>query len=139
VFNLHSNLQPKGFFMNTSKPFEQSSSAIDNAAKEADHALNSLKSNTSAAIDGFANGLNNLNEQAAPMLRSATEQASAMAHRGVDAVRDGSVHMREAAQRVSDGTVSYIKGEPVKSMLIAAATGAALMAMVSLMSASRSR
>jgi ElaB/YqjD/DUF883 family membrane-anchored ribosome-binding protein len=125
--------------MNTSKPFDQTSTAIDNAAREADHALNTLKSNTSAAMDGFSSGLNNLNEQAAPILRNATEQASAMAHRGVDAVRDGSVQMREAAQRVSDGTVSYIKGEPVKAMLIAAATGAALMAMVSLMSASRNR
>jgi ElaB/YqjD/DUF883 family membrane-anchored ribosome-binding protein len=125
--------------MNTSKPFDQTNTAIDNAAKDADHAFNTLRTNTSAAIDGFSAGLNNLNEQAAPMLRSATEQASAMAHRGVDAVRDSSLQMRDTAQRLSDETVSYIKGEPVKSMLIAAATGAALMAMVSLMSASRSR
>jgi ElaB/YqjD/DUF883 family membrane-anchored ribosome-binding protein len=125
--------------MNISKPFEQTNSAIDTATKDADQALNSLKTNASAAIDGFSNGLNSLNEQAAPILKSATEQASAMAHRGVDAVRDGSVQVREAAQRVSDGTVNYIKADPVKSMLIAAATGAVLMAMVSLMSASRNR
>jgi ElaB/YqjD/DUF883 family membrane-anchored ribosome-binding protein len=125
--------------MNTTKSYDQTNDMIDTAAKDADHALNTLKSNTSAAIDGFSAGLNNLNEQAAPMLRSATEQASAMAHRGVDAMRDGTVQMRDAAQRAGEDTVSYIKGEPVKSMLIAAATGAALMAMVSLMSSSRSR
>jgi ElaB/YqjD/DUF883 family membrane-anchored ribosome-binding protein len=125
--------------MNTSKPFDQSNTAIDNAAKDADHAFAALKTNTSAAIDGLSSGLNHLNEQAAPLLKSATDQASAMAHRGVDAMRDGSVQVRDAAQRVSDGTVNYIKGEPVKSMLIAAATGAALMALFSLMSTTRNR
>ena len=38
----------------------------------------------------------------------------------------------------SDATVNYIKEEPVKSILVAAATGAALMALVSMMSRSRS-
>ena len=38
--------------------------------------------------------------------------------------------------RAQDTTVGYIKDEPVKSMLIAAATGAALMALVSMMSRS---
>jgi ElaB/YqjD/DUF883 family membrane-anchored ribosome-binding protein len=72
-------------------------------------------------------------------LKTVTEQASAMAHRGVDAMRDSSVHVRETAKRMSDETVNYIKGDPVKSMLIAAATGAVLMAMVSLMSSTRNR
>ena len=125
--------------MNTNKPFDQANSAIDGAAKDADHALNSLKKDTSNAIDGFSSGLNDLSDKATPMLRNATEQASAMAHRGVDAMKEGTVNLRDTAQRLGDETVSYIKGEPVKSMLIAAATGAALMAMASLMSTSRNR
>jgi len=36
--------------------------------------------------------------------------------------------VRESAYMASDKTVAYIREEPVKSMLIAAATGAALMA-----------
>jgi ElaB/YqjD/DUF883 family membrane-anchored ribosome-binding protein len=72
-------------------------------------------------------------------LKSVTEQASAMAHRSVDAMRDSSVQVRETAKRVSDETVNYIKGDPVKAMLIAAATGAALMAMISLMSSVRNK
>lgn len=37
--------------------------------------------------------------------------------------------IREGAHHASDKTVAYIREEPVKSMLIAAATGAALMAL----------
>jgi hypothetical protein len=44
--------------------------------------------------------------------------------------------LRDKALRASDNTVGYIKDEPVKAMLIAAATGAALMALVSLITRS---
>jgi ElaB/YqjD/DUF883 family membrane-anchored ribosome-binding protein len=43
------------------------------------------------------------------------------------------------AAQASDETVNYIKHEPVKSMLIAAATGAALMALISLFTSRRDR
>ena len=36
--------------------------------------------------------------------------------------------LREQAHRASDGTRGYIRDEPLKSMLFAAATGAAIMA-----------
>jgi ElaB/YqjD/DUF883 family membrane-anchored ribosome-binding protein len=52
-------------------------------------------------------------------------------------VRDSSQQLREKAVQASDQTVAYIKDEPVKSMLIAAATGAALMGLISLMGRSR--
>ena len=43
----------------------------------------------------------------------------------------------KCTQHATANTVSYIKHEPVKAMLIAAATGAALMALASLVSHSR--
>jgi ElaB/YqjD/DUF883 family membrane-anchored ribosome-binding protein len=75
----------------------------------------------------------------APMLARAAEQATAFAQRGIDVVRDGSQQVRDKAQRASETTVRYIKDEPVKSVLIAAAAGAAIMALVSLLSRSRDR
>ena len=44
--------------------------------------------------------------------------------------------MRERALHASDATVARIRNEPIKSVLIAAAGGAALMALVSLLSRS---
>ncbi|HSN79372.1 MAG TPA: hypothetical protein VLR44_03230, partial [Rhodoferax sp.] len=52
-------------------------------------------------------------------------------------VRDTSHQLRVKAEHASDNTVRYIQHEPVKAILMAAATGAALMALVSLISRSR--
>jgi ElaB/YqjD/DUF883 family membrane-anchored ribosome-binding protein len=52
-------------------------------------------------------------------------------------MRDGGQLVRDTARQASDRTVGYIRDEPVRSMLVAAATGAALMALVSLMARSR--
>jgi ElaB/YqjD/DUF883 family membrane-anchored ribosome-binding protein len=78
----------------------------------------------------LTNQTNSVLDQAAHVAR----QAEDLTQRGVDAVRAGGEQLREKAQTLSDGTVDYIKDEPIKSMLIAAATGAALMAMLSLVS-----
>lgn len=76
------------------------------------------------------NQANSVLDQAAHV----AQQASDLTQRGADAVRAGSQQLREKAQSMGDSTVDYIKDEPIKSMLIAAATGAALMAMLSLVS-----
>ena len=67
------------------------------------------------------------------------EQASAMAHHGMNSVRDTSHLLRVKAEHVSDTTVNYIKEEPLKAVLIGAAAGAALLALVSLLTRSRDR
>lgn len=76
-------------------------------------------------------------DQAAPMFDRAVDQVSALAHQGVNSVREGSQVLRNKAVHASDSTVSYIRQEPVKSMLIAAGTGAALMAVLALLGRSR--
>jgi ElaB/YqjD/DUF883 family membrane-anchored ribosome-binding protein len=63
--------------------------------------------------------------------------ASALAHRGVEALHDGSRGLRAQAHRASVGTNRYIQQEPVKAVLIAAATGAMLMALIGFVARSR--
>jgi hypothetical protein len=67
------------------------------------------------------------NDLADKAVRSAND-AGTLAERGVEAVRAGIHQARDNAQRAS----KYIKGRPLKSLLIAGAIGAALMAVVSL-------
>lgn len=123
--------------MISSKPYEPSNNLADQAAHSADNAIRSTQSAANNALDGLAVKVQDVRNQAAPLLNRASDQASALARRGVDAVRDTSQQLRDKALRASDTTVQYIKDEPVKSMLIAAATGAALMALVSLLARSR--
>jgi ElaB/YqjD/DUF883 family membrane-anchored ribosome-binding protein len=65
------------------------------------------------------------------------DRAIGAARRGVAAAREGSHRLMERANHATDSTVTYIRDEPVKSMLIAAAAGATLMALVGLLTRSR--
>jgi ElaB/YqjD/DUF883 family membrane-anchored ribosome-binding protein len=110
---------------------ESHSNLADQAALSADQAIRSTQRVANQALDGLAGSVQDLRQQAAPLLNRATEQASVLAQRGVDAVREGSRQVRDQALRASDGTVHYVRQEPVKSILIAAAVGATLMALLS--------
>lgn len=121
------------------KSMDQASSLADQAAHSAEQAIKSTQRVANEALNNLAGSVQDMRHQTAPMLNRATEQVSELAQLGVDSVREASQQLRDKALRASDNTVNYIKDEPVKALLIAAATGAALMAMVSLMSRSRDR
>ena len=106
---------------------------VDQAAAAANQGITA----TQHALDGLAGGVQSMRDRASPRLDGATAQAGAMLHRGIDAVRDGSQQMRAKAHQAGESTTHYIQQEPVKAVLIAAATGAALMALVSLLTRSR--
>jgi ElaB/YqjD/DUF883 family membrane-anchored ribosome-binding protein len=61
------------------------------------------------------------------------DQLDGFVHRGVDAVVQRSQALVHSGQNAQDATVAYIHREPVKSVLIAAATGATLMAVLTLL------
>lgn len=67
----------------------------------------------------------------------ALDSVSNTMHRGMDTVNDASRNLRNSALRISDSTASHIRQEPIKSVLIAAAIGAALMALIGLMNRPR--
>lgn len=113
------------------------SNIADQAAATADSAVKSTQRAANSALDSIASGVQTLRNQAAPAIDRAGEQVSAFAHRSADRVRETQQQLRERAMRASDTTVSYIRDEPVKAMLIAAAAGAVLMALMSLMGSSR--
>lgn len=77
--------------------------------------------------------------EAGQMMEEAGETSRAMAHRAVEAVRDSTHQLHDQASHAGDRVVRYIRREPVKSVLIAAAAGAALMALVDLVLRSRGR
>jgi ElaB/YqjD/DUF883 family membrane-anchored ribosome-binding protein len=72
-------------------------------------------------------------DEAMPVLNRVAAKAEELARRSADVVRDRSADIKDRAVRASDMTIGYIKDEPVKAILIAAATGAALMALLTLL------
>lgn len=60
--------------------------------------------------------------------------AGDLAAQGAQSVRSSAHELRERSVRLRDATASYVQQEPVKSVLIAAAAGAALVGLVALLS-----
>lgn len=91
-------------------------------AASADQAINSAGRTLSHALDGVA-----------PVLHQTAERLTDMAQQGMDAMRNGSGELTEQARRASYKTASYIRHDPIKSVLIAAAVGAGAMALYGLL------
>ena len=106
---------------------------VDQAASAANHGIAA----TQHALDSLSGGVQTLRDEAGSRLDDAVDHANALVHSGVDALRDGSQRLRAKAHQASEGTTHYIQQEPVKAMLIAAAAGAVLVALVGLMTRSR--
>ncbi|HEX3139724.1 MAG TPA: hypothetical protein VHQ87_06700 [Rhizobacter sp.] len=119
------------------KSVEQPGNIADHAAEKADAAIRATQRATNNALDGLSATVQDTRTHISPMLNRASEQAAALAQRGIDAVRTSSQQVREKAVQASDVTAGYIRNDPIKAVLIAAATGAALMALVGLLSRSR--
>jgi ElaB/YqjD/DUF883 family membrane-anchored ribosome-binding protein len=85
------------------------------------------------AFGGMAEKAGSIAEQqVAPALVRAAERGGALLDRGAHAVHDAQQHLRDSALRASDRTVGYVRQQPVKALLVAAAGGALLMALASL-------
>lgn len=125
--------------MITNANTQHSDNLADRAASSADHAIRSTQYAVNGALNNLAANVEDLRHQTAPLLDRASGQASSLAHRGADSLRHTSQYLRDSARQTSDNTRGYIRDEPVKAVLIAAATGAVLAALVNLLGHSRNR
>jgi len=78
-------------------------------------------------------------EQVAPAIVRAAERGGALLDRGAHAVHDAQRQLRDRALQAGDRTAGYIRHQPMKSVLYAAAAGALLMALASIAASSRRR
>jgi len=109
------------------------SNLADRSLVSTDQAIRSTQRMANDAFDDMAATAHDLRERAAPVVERAAERASAVIHHGVDAVRERGNQLSDSAHRVADGTRSWVREEPVRSLLIAAAAGAVVMALLTAM------
>ena len=67
----------------------------------------------------------------------AAERATEVARQGTQKLQQGTQQVKAQLNHVSDSAIAYVKDEPVRALLIAAAAGAALMALAGLLGRSR--
>lgn len=78
-------------------------------------------SDTAAAVNS---GLDRFQESSQSVLSSAATQADELARKGVEHARRANSAIRATALETGDRTVAYIRDQPIKSVLFAAAAGA---------------
>jgi ElaB/YqjD/DUF883 family membrane-anchored ribosome-binding protein len=115
-------------------PTDPGSAAVDAAAHGADQAIRSSQRLANQALDQLAAQIENVRSHAGPALDDVAHDATSLAHRGSEALRHRSDQLRDQALHVRDATRGYIQHEPLKAVLMAAATGAALVALGTLLS-----
>jgi len=101
--------------------------------------LKAAERNAHAAIDSAVDGFVSAYSDGRPMLRQVGERARAYASDSIDAARNAALDLRDRSQRAVDSTRGYVRDEPVKSLLIAAAVGAAVIALVEAVRLRRNR
>ena len=102
-------------------------------------ALKAAERDAHAAIDSAVDGLASVYSETKPLLSRVTQQAKGYANDGYDAARQQAAALRERGERAVESTRGYVRDEPVKSLLIAAAVGAAVIALVEVVRIRRNR
>ncbi len=87
---------------------------------------------TRQALDGVAASAQRARDEAMPRLDAAADRADAVIDSASHRVRDAAESLRGRAQQATNSAQAYVKEQPMKSVLWAAAGGAALMALASL-------
>jgi ElaB/YqjD/DUF883 family membrane-anchored ribosome-binding protein len=122
---------------------ETSLSSVSSAASEhfnrAAAALKAAERDTKAAIDCAVDGLTSAYGDARPLLSRTTQRARDAAYDGYGAARERAAALRERGQQAVESTRGYVQDEPIKSLLIAAAVGAAVIALVEVVRIRRNR
>lgn len=124
--------------MNKATLPDTTATLAERTAATADDALLASRRAATDVAHSVESGIDSLRQSVPQAISRATAQAEDLARRGIERARSASTAVREQAVKVGDQTVGYIKDEPVKSVLIAAAAGAATALLVSWLSRSRS-
>jgi ElaB/YqjD/DUF883 family membrane-anchored ribosome-binding protein len=112
---------------------------VEGASEAVDNAIDQIDRRSQEVHDEFADKAHDVVNKSKPTMERWAKDAESAARRGIDAASDATHRLRDRAARTTDSTVDYIKDEPVKAMLIAAAAGAALVTLMGLIHRSRAR
>ena len=118
---------------------EFASDLSDRAANKAEQALQSGKRMGNDVANAVQSGIDGLREGVPSAISRATAQAEDLTRRGIERARQATATVRDQATRVSDQTVGYIKDEPVKAVLAAAAVGAVAALLIGWLGRSRNQ
>lgn len=109
------------------------SSLAHTAAQTAEGAVRLAQQGASRVADG----VNEVRAQTGTAFKHLAHDTELLAQHSKEALRESVEQLRERSLRTRDSAATYIQHEPIKSVLIAAAVGAAVMGLLTVFSRPR--
>jgi ElaB/YqjD/DUF883 family membrane-anchored ribosome-binding protein len=122
----------KDFFMNS----KTASQFADDASKSANEAIDSTRNYAQNAVNAAGEKVRDLRREAEPAVEQIAARVQQAVQRGLEAASATSARAQRRLEEAADVTGKYISDQPVRSVLIAAAAGAAITALIVLASRS---
>jgi len=99
---------------------------VNNAAETAKEGVNATRKMASEAADKVQEGLESAQKQVAPVIDDLAARAQELANRSIHFCADTSERARQQLQCAAEATNRYVVEQPAKSLVMAAAAGAAI-------------
>ena len=109
----------------------------DKAADKVQGGLRDAKHAAKEAGAAVSNKVDELQRDAGPTVARAVDRVRSVGRQSMDAVSDAAQRTRDAASYASDSIVVYTRENPVKALLIAAASGALLLSLMNIIKSRR--
>jgi len=115
---------------NTTKATNIARDASDDALQSAQGAVESTRAYANDALDKAGEKVRDLRGNVDPLVEQISAKVQQLASRGLEYAYDARSRAQNQLNRYGDATGRYVSEQPVKSVLIAAATGAAIAAAI---------
>ena len=110
------------------------SQLADEANKTANDAIESTRAYAQNAVNATGEKVRDLRREAEPTVEQIAARVQQAVQRGLDAASTTSARAQRRLEQAADVTGKYIADQPMRSVLIAAAAGAAITALIVLAS-----
>jgi ElaB/YqjD/DUF883 family membrane-anchored ribosome-binding protein len=105
---------------------KQGQNFADKAADKVQTGIQSARQTGAEVSDKLSSAVETARTQAGPSIEKAADQAQTLYRQGVDSAKAAAQSVRDSAAQTSESIVTFTKENPVKAILIAAASGALL-------------
>jgi ElaB/YqjD/DUF883 family membrane-anchored ribosome-binding protein len=130
--------RPEHFFVIRRKELpmnmKTASQLADEASKTANDAIESTRAYAQNAVNAAGEKVRDLRREAEPTVEQIAARVQQAVQRGLDAASTTSARAQRRLEQAADVTGKYIADQPMRSVLIAAAAGAAITALIVLAS-----
>lgn len=121
----------------TDKVANSARNLADDVLQSAQDAVESTRKAANSSLEKAEEGVRTLRSQTDPVIDDLAARAQELAARSIDYCAETSARARRQMQEAADATTKYVAEQPGKSLVIAAASGAALATLVLWMSRRR--